>query len=131
VFEQGGPSKDIPVIDLSSSLDQEDFVADVARDFEFAQKVFGELNSDVLGPHGDGKVIILDDSEEEEEVCEEAIANTDSVPSAAARRPLTLVVSPANANEDPGGVPNDSGDGLALGLKMGKDDDGGDETGAP
>jgi hypothetical protein len=65
VFEQGGPSKDIIVIDLSSSLDEEDFVTDVAGDFEFAQQIFGKLNRDVLGPHGDGKVIVLDDFEEE------------------------------------------------------------------
>jgi hypothetical protein len=54
VFEQGSPSKDISVIELSSSSDEEDFIADVARDFEFAQKVFGELNHDVLGPPDDG-----------------------------------------------------------------------------
>jgi hypothetical protein len=54
VFEQGSPSKDISVIELSSSSDEEYFIADVARDFEFAQKVFGELNHDVLGPPDDG-----------------------------------------------------------------------------
>jgi hypothetical protein len=57
VFEQGAPSKDISVIELSSSSDEEDFITDVARDFEFAQKVFGEVNRDVLGPPGDDKVV--------------------------------------------------------------------------
>jgi hypothetical protein len=28
---------------------------------------FGDLNHDILGPLGDGKVIILDDSDEEKE----------------------------------------------------------------
>jgi hypothetical protein len=119
------------VIDLSSSLDEEDFVADVAGDFEFAQQIFGKLNCDVLGPHGNGKVIILDDFEEEEEVCEEATSNIDVVPSAVARRPSTPAASPADANEDPGAAPNDSTDGLALGLKMGKDNDDRDEAGTP
>jgi hypothetical protein len=37
VFEQGGPSEKAPVIDLSSSLDEEDFIVDTSRDFEFTQ----------------------------------------------------------------------------------------------
>jgi hypothetical protein len=32
VFEQGGPSGNIPVIELSSSSDDEGFFADVSRD---------------------------------------------------------------------------------------------------
>jgi hypothetical protein len=118
------------VIDLSSSLDEEDFITDVTHDFEFAQKVFGE-NRDVLGLPGDNKVIILDDSKEEDEVCEEATANTDVVPSATVGRPLTPAASHADADEDPEAVPNDSNDGLTLSPKMGKDIDGGDEAGAP
>jgi hypothetical protein len=35
VLEQGGPSGKAPVIDLSSSSDEEDFIADTSRDFEF------------------------------------------------------------------------------------------------
>jgi hypothetical protein len=131
VFEQGGPSGNIPVIDLSSSSGEENFIVDATRHFEFAQKVFGELNRDVLGPPGDGRVIILDDSEEEEEVHEEDTVNTAATPSAAVRRPLTLAASPADADEDPRATPNDSSDGLILGPKMGKDSDGGDEAGAP
>jgi hypothetical protein len=120
VFEQGGSSKDILVIDLSSSSNEEDYVGDFARDFEFAQKVFGELNRDVLGLPGNGKVIILNDSKQEEEVHEEATANTDVVPSATARRPSTPTASPTDTNEDPGAAPNDSSDGLAPGPKMGR-----------
>jgi hypothetical protein len=131
VFEQGGPSKDIPVIDLFSSSDEQNIIPDVARDFKNAQKVFGELNRDVLGPPDDGKVIILDDSEEEEEVHEEATANTGTTPSAAAGRPLTLAASPADADEDPEAAPDDSSDSLALGPKMGKDSNGRDEADMP
>jgi hypothetical protein len=32
------------VIDLSSSLDEEDLIAATSYDFEFAQRLFGKLN---------------------------------------------------------------------------------------
>jgi hypothetical protein len=67
VFEQGGPSDKAPMIDLSSSLDEEDLIAATSHDFEFAQRLFSELNRAVLGPPGDGKVIVFDDSNEEKE----------------------------------------------------------------
>jgi hypothetical protein len=67
VFEQGEPSGKAPVIDLSSSLDEEDLIAATSHDFEFAQWLFGVLNRAILRPPGDGKVIILDDSDEEKE----------------------------------------------------------------
>jgi hypothetical protein len=35
---------------------------------EFVRRLFRDLNRGVLGPSGDGKVIILSDSDEEEEV---------------------------------------------------------------
>jgi hypothetical protein len=65
VFEQGGPSRKPPVIDLSSSSDEEDSFIDTSCDFEFVQRLYGELNCDLLGPPGDGKVIILNDFDEE------------------------------------------------------------------
>jgi hypothetical protein len=52
------------VIDLSSSSDEEDFIADTSQDFEFTQRLYGEFNRDLLGPPGDSKVIILSDSNE-------------------------------------------------------------------
>jgi hypothetical protein len=55
------------VIYLSSSSDEEDFIADTARDFEFAQRLYGELNRGFLGPPGDDKIIILIDSDEEKD----------------------------------------------------------------
>jgi hypothetical protein len=36
------------VTDLSSSLDEDDLIAVTSRDFEFAQRLFGELNRVVL-----------------------------------------------------------------------------------
>jgi hypothetical protein len=67
VLEQGGPSGTAPVVDLSSPQDEGDPIHDTARDFEFTQRLFGELNRNLLGPFGDDKVIILSDSDEEEE----------------------------------------------------------------
>jgi hypothetical protein len=136
------------MIDLSSSLDEDDFFVDTSRDFEFAQWLYDELNHDLLGPPSDGKVIILSDSnEEKEEACEEkpvstedavvfAVVNPVSTASAndigtPAEKPSTPAASPANANNDPGAVPNDSSDGLAPGPKMGEGNSGRDEAGAP
>jgi hypothetical protein len=46
-------------------------------------------------------------------------------------KPLTLAASPANADEDPGAMPNDSNDGLASGQDAGKSSDGRGEAGTP
>jgi hypothetical protein len=51
----------------SSPLDEDKPIPDTACDFEFTQRLFGELNRDLLGPPDDSKVIILSDSDEEEE----------------------------------------------------------------
>jgi hypothetical protein len=47
-------------------------------DEEFARRLFGDINRNVLGLPNDGKVIILSDSneEEEEEVREETTADS-------------------------------------------------------
>jgi hypothetical protein len=74
MFEQGGASRKAPVIDLSSSSDEEDLIA-TSRDFEFAQRFYGDLNRVVLGSPGDDKIIVLSDSNEEE-VCEEKTTDT-------------------------------------------------------
>jgi hypothetical protein len=67
VFEQGGPFEKVPVVDLSSSSDEEGLISHTSRDEEFTKRLFGDLNRDVLGLLGDGKIIILSDSDEEEE----------------------------------------------------------------
>jgi hypothetical protein len=46
-------------------------IHDIVYDFEFAQRLFGELNRDLLGPPDDGKVIILSNSDEEKEEAHE------------------------------------------------------------
>jgi hypothetical protein len=42
-------------------------VVDTSRDEEFARNLFGDLNRDILGPLGDGKIIIIDDFDDDDE----------------------------------------------------------------
>jgi hypothetical protein len=80
VFEQGGLSEKVPVVDLSSSSDEKGLIPDILRDEEFTKKLFGDLNRDVLEPPDDNKIIIISDSdEEEEEVREEKTTGTKTV----------------------------------------------------
>jgi hypothetical protein len=65
VWEKGGSSGKAPVVDLSSSFDEGDLIADVSRDEEFTRRLFGDLNCDFLGPPSDSKIIILSDSNKE------------------------------------------------------------------
>jgi hypothetical protein len=64
------------VVDLSLFSDERDLIADVSRDEVFVRRLFGDLNRDVLGPPDDGNIIILSDSDKEEEVREEKVADT-------------------------------------------------------
>jgi hypothetical protein len=75
VFEHGGPSKSIPVVDLSS--DEEDIFPDTSQDEEFAKKLFGDLNRELLGLPGDNNIIVLSGSDKEEEVHEEDTVNAE------------------------------------------------------
>jgi hypothetical protein len=136
------------VIELSSSLDEEDSFDDTSCDFEFTQCFYGKLNRDLLEPPGDSKIIILSDSDEEKEGAHEeksasakdeatsAVVNSVSTTSAddastPAEKSSTRAASPVDVVEEPGVVSNDSGDGLASGPKMGEGSGGGDEAGAP
>jgi hypothetical protein len=65
VFEQGSASETAPVSGPSS------LVVDTSHDKEFARKLFGDLNRDILGPPGDGKIIIINDSDDDDEAQEE------------------------------------------------------------
>jgi hypothetical protein len=77
------------VVDLSSSSNEGDLIADVSRDKAFTRRPFGNLNCDVLGPPGDSKIIILNDSDEEEEMREEKAIDVEAAPSFAVRSPTT------------------------------------------
>jgi hypothetical protein len=65
--EQGGPSEPVPIVDLASSSGEEDSFADASRDEELARKLFGDLNRDILRPPDYGKIIVLSDSDDEDE----------------------------------------------------------------
>jgi hypothetical protein len=111
VFEQGGPSERITVVGLSSK--EEDVIPDITRGDEFTKKLFGDLNREILGPLGNGKVIILSDSVEEEEVCEEATAAPAAVASSVVKSPAQLP-PPPTLMMHLRGVQNYSNDGRSL-----------------
>jgi hypothetical protein len=110
VFEQGGPSKNIPVIDLSSSSDEEDFFTDTSRDAELASRLFGNL----LRLPDKGKVIVLSDSDEEEEVREDTTTDANFTPSTTVKS-LTPATSAVDVDEDLGKMQDDNSDDLAAG----------------
>jgi hypothetical protein len=68
-------------------LDEEGLIPDTSWDEEFVRRLFGDLNRAVLGSPDDGKVIILNDFDEEEEVSEEGVTDTKAMPSSAMKSP--------------------------------------------
>jgi hypothetical protein len=119
VFEQGGPSGNIRVIELSSSSGEVGFFVDISRDAEFTKRLFGNLNRDLLRPPGDSKVIVLNDFDEEEEVREESAANVEAVSSTIVKS-STPAPSAADADEDPRKMQDDNSDDLVPGQDTGK-----------
>jgi hypothetical protein len=104
-------------MDLASSSSEKDSVTDTSRDEEFARKLFGDLNRDILGPPGDGKIIVLSDSDDDDETREDTAINTEAAPPSAANSADSPTSAP-DADETPDGVSNDNADG-------------GDEAGSP
>jgi hypothetical protein len=99
VFEQGGSYRKAPVVDLSSPSDEEGLITDTSRYEEFVRRLFGDLNLDFLGPLNDGKIIILSDSDEEEnEEHEEKIVDVEAAPSSVVRS-LAPTASAVDANK--------------------------------
>jgi hypothetical protein len=104
-------------VDLALSSGEEDSVADTSRDEELVRKLFGDLNRDILGPPDDDKIIVLSDSDDEDEKPEDAAVNTEAAPFSAANSTDSPTSAP-DANETPDGVSDDNADG-------------GDEAGSP
>ncbi len=100
------------------------------QDEEFTKRLFGDLNRDVLGPPGDGKIIILSDSDEEEEACEETTSDAEATPSTAGKS-STLASSTTDADEDPKGLQDDNSDGLAPDQERGDGSCGRDKVDSP
>jgi hypothetical protein len=103
-------------VDLTSSSGEEDSFADTSRDEELARKLFGDLNRDILGPPGNGKIIVLSDSDDEDEAHEDAAVNAETAPPSAANSSDTPTSAP-DADETPDRVQDgntDDGDEASL-----------------
>jgi hypothetical protein len=109
VRDHGGPSEEIPVVDLSSD-DEENALPNISWDEEFAQRLFGNLNCGVLGPPSDDNIIILNDSEEEEEVREVITTDAEAAPPSAMNS-LTPSIFAIDADDVPIEVQDDNTDG--------------------
>jgi hypothetical protein len=74
-------------------------VVDTSLDEEFTRKLFGELNHNILGPSGDGKIIIIDDSDDDDVAQEEGTTDIDTtaVPASAADAPAGTSVTNSDA----------------------------------
>jgi hypothetical protein len=93
------------------------------------KKLFSDLNSELLGPPGDDNIIILNDSDEEEEVHAEEAIDAKVVPPSTKDSPApTVSAIDTDASE---GLPNDSNNGHTLDQAQGDSNDGGDEASSP
>jgi hypothetical protein len=102
---------------LASPSGEEDFFADTSRDEELARKLFGDLNRDILGPPGDSKIIVLSDSDDENEAHEDAAVNAEAAPPSAVNSSVTLA-SASDADETPDAVQDDSSDGGTRPVRL-------------
>jgi hypothetical protein len=107
VGEHDSPSEAILVVDLS--FDEEEIFHEITREAEFARRLFGKLNRELLGPLGDGNVIILSDSDEEKEVHEEITAADEAAPPYVGNSPTPSVCA-ADADDVPDRVQDDNSD---------------------
>jgi hypothetical protein len=73
VFEQGNTTRKILMLETSS------FIVDTSHDEKIARKLFDDLNRDILGPPGDGKIIIINDSDDDNEAQEEKTIEIESM----------------------------------------------------
>jgi hypothetical protein len=108
VFEQGNASEKTTMIDLSSSLDEENFIVDTSHDAELIKKNFGDLNRDTLRPPGDSKIIVLDDSDEENGAHKEKTTVIESMAAPTSADPASS--APTSADDPPVGAKIDNSD---------------------
>jgi hypothetical protein len=92
VFEQGNASVKVPMLDPSL------FITDTSHDEVIARKLFDDLNRNILGPPNDGKVIILDDYDDDGEAQEGTTAKIEST------------AAPASADDAPAEAKIDNSD---------------------
>jgi hypothetical protein len=104
-------------VDLALSSSEEKSIADTSWDEEFARKLFGDLNRDIVGPPDDGKIIVISDSDDEDETHEDAPINAEAAPPSATNS-ADSPTSASDVDETPDEVSDDNADG-------------GDEAGSP
>jgi hypothetical protein len=104
-------------VDLALSSGEEESIADTSRDEKFARKLFDDLNRDILGPPDDGKIIVISDSDNEDETHEDVAVNAEAAPPSATNS-ADSPTSASDVDETPDGVSDDNADG-------------GDEAGSP
>jgi hypothetical protein len=109
-------------------LEEEDIFPDTSRDEEIVRKLFGERNCGFLRPSGDGNMIILSDSDEEEKVHEDDCADAEAAPSFAGNSPAPTAFA-ADTVDAPNGAPDGSNGGSTPDRVQDDSSDGGDEVG--
>jgi hypothetical protein len=129
VFEQGNAFRKTPMIDLSSSSDEKNLIVHISRDAELAKKLFADLNYDILGPLGNGKIIVLDDSDEENEAQEEKTADIESTTASASVDPTSS--APTSVDDAPAGAKIDNSDDQGPDQEADGDDSDGCSTDEP
>jgi hydrogenase maturation factor len=117
-------------VDLSLSSDKKGLIPDTLRDAEFTRKLFSDLNCDVLGTPSEGKILILNDSDEEEDVREEITADADGAPSSVVGIP-TSTASTTDTEEALKGVQDDNTDDQAPDQEAYGGNNGRDEASSP
>jgi hypothetical protein len=90
------------MINISSSWAEENFIVDTSCDVELTKKLFGDLNRNILGPPGESKIILLDDSDEENGAQEEKTTDIESTTASASVNPASS--APTSADNAPAGV---------------------------
>jgi hypothetical protein len=111
VFEQGSASGMTPV--SGPSL----LVVDTSHDEEFAKNLFGDLNRDIIGPPGDGKIIIIDDSDDDNEAQEEGTTGIEpmAVPGSAVDAPTGARVANSDDHGSDQEADGDNNSGCSTG----------------
>jgi hypothetical protein len=97
----------------------------VSWDEAFPRRLFGDVNHDVLGPPGDGKIIILSNSDEKEEVHKEMVIDVEAAPCSVLRSPASTTST--DVGDAPSKAKNDNSndrtpDQEADNINDGKDD---------
>jgi hypothetical protein len=105
MYEHDEPSEGFLVVDISSR--EEGAFPNTSCDEEITRRLFNDLNHGLLGPPNNDNIIVVSDSNEEEQVCEDDRTDAEAVPSSAgdSRTPTT---SATDGDDAPDGVQNDS-----------------------